>query len=172
MRPCAKGCSRGARSSWRPGLDDKVLADWNGLMIAALVRAALMLDRPDWLDLARRAYRFVAETMSSDAGSATPGAPALWSSRASLWTTPPRSARRSRFTNPGRPRLSTTRTLARRAPARLRGSRHRGARHDGQTTRTGSSCARGARPRRSSPQRQRRVRGRHGAPRAAHGKRG
>jgi uncharacterized protein YyaL (SSP411 family) len=50
----------------RPGLDDKVLADWNGLMIAALVRAALMLDRPDWIDLARRAYRFVAETMSRD----------------------------------------------------------------------------------------------------------
>jgi uncharacterized protein len=50
----------------RPGLDDKVLADWNGLMIAALVRAALMLERPDWIDLARRAYRFVRETMSRD----------------------------------------------------------------------------------------------------------
>src|SRR5262249_52754026 len=28
----------------RPGLDDKVLADWNGLMIAALVNSALVLD--------------------------------------------------------------------------------------------------------------------------------
>jgi uncharacterized protein len=48
----------------RPGLDDKVLADWNGLIISALVRAALMLDRPEWTDLAERAFRFVVETMS------------------------------------------------------------------------------------------------------------
>jgi len=48
----------------RPGLDDKVLADWNGLMIAALVRASPLLDRPDWIDVAARAYRFVRETMT------------------------------------------------------------------------------------------------------------
>jgi uncharacterized protein YyaL (SSP411 family) len=50
----------------RPGLDDKVLADWNGLMISALVRAAPLLDRPDWIDRARQAYRFVSESMSRD----------------------------------------------------------------------------------------------------------
>ncbi len=47
----------------RPGRDDKVLADWNGLMIAALVRAGLALDEPDWLDLAADAYRFITESM-------------------------------------------------------------------------------------------------------------
>ena len=48
----------------RPGLDDKILADWNGLMIAALVRASPLLDRPDWIALAQRAYGFVATSMS------------------------------------------------------------------------------------------------------------
>jgi uncharacterized protein YyaL (SSP411 family) len=48
----------------RPGLDDKVLADWNGLMIAALADASLMLDEPSWLDIAVRAYEFVARAMT------------------------------------------------------------------------------------------------------------
>jgi uncharacterized protein YyaL (SSP411 family) len=48
----------------RPGLDDKVLADWNGLMIAALVNSAVILDEPDWLAMARRAFDFIARTMT------------------------------------------------------------------------------------------------------------
>jgi uncharacterized protein YyaL (SSP411 family) len=48
----------------RPGLDDKVLADWNGLMIAALVHGATAFDCPDWLDPARAAFDFVARSMS------------------------------------------------------------------------------------------------------------
>jgi uncharacterized protein YyaL (SSP411 family) len=48
----------------RPGLDDKVLADWNGLMIAALVNAGLMLDEPTWIDMAKRAFAFIAATMT------------------------------------------------------------------------------------------------------------
>jgi len=48
----------------RPGLDDKVLADWNGLMIAALVNAGLVFDEPSWLVLASRAFDFVASAMT------------------------------------------------------------------------------------------------------------
>jgi hypothetical protein len=48
----------------RPGLDDKVLADWNGLMIAGLVNAGLMLGEPGWIDMARRAFDFIAREMT------------------------------------------------------------------------------------------------------------
>ncbi len=47
----------------QPGRDDKVLTDWNGLTIAALADAARLLDRPDWLEAARGAFRFVCESM-------------------------------------------------------------------------------------------------------------
>ncbi|WP_243369053.1 thioredoxin domain-containing protein [Microvirga solisilvae] len=50
----------------RPGLDDKVLADWNGMMMSALVRAAPLLDHPEWIALAARAYRFISASMSRD----------------------------------------------------------------------------------------------------------
>ena len=48
----------------RPGLDDKVLADWNGMMIAALARAAPVFGEPDWIARAARAFRFIATTMT------------------------------------------------------------------------------------------------------------
>ncbi len=50
----------------RPGRDDKVLADWNGLMIAALVNAGIILDEPSWRTLARRAFDFIAGAMVRD----------------------------------------------------------------------------------------------------------
>ena len=39
-----------------PGFDDKILADWNGLTIAALADAALALDRGDWQAAAAQAF--------------------------------------------------------------------------------------------------------------------
>ena len=54
--------ARGGRV--RPGWDDKVLADWNGLMIAALADAAAVFAEPGWLDMARRAFDFVAAEMA------------------------------------------------------------------------------------------------------------
>ncbi len=50
----------------RPGWDDKVLADWNGLMIAALVHAARVFERSEWLAAAATAFRFVTEHMETD----------------------------------------------------------------------------------------------------------
>ena len=46
-----------------PGWDDKVLADWNGMMIAALANASSVFQRDDWLAAAVRAWRFVMDTM-------------------------------------------------------------------------------------------------------------
>jgi uncharacterized protein YyaL (SSP411 family) len=42
-----------------PGFDDKVLADWNGLMIAALADAALVFGRQDWATAAEHAFSAV-----------------------------------------------------------------------------------------------------------------
>ena len=52
----------------RPGLDDKVLADWNGLMITALAEAGLAFDRPDWVALAVGAFGFVRDRMTAADG--------------------------------------------------------------------------------------------------------
>jgi hypothetical protein len=48
----------------RPGRDDKVLADWNGLTIAALARASAVFRRPDWLERADAAFAFVCRNMT------------------------------------------------------------------------------------------------------------
>jgi uncharacterized protein YyaL (SSP411 family) len=50
----------------RPARDDKVLADWNGLMIGALARAGVVFEKPDWIDAARRAFASVCERVVRD----------------------------------------------------------------------------------------------------------
>ncbi|HEY0738164.1 MAG TPA: thioredoxin domain-containing protein [Herpetosiphonaceae bacterium] len=49
-----------------PGLDDKVLANWNGLMLGAMAEAGRVLGRSDYLDSARRNAEFVLSTMRRD----------------------------------------------------------------------------------------------------------
>jgi uncharacterized protein YyaL (SSP411 family) len=49
-----------------PALDDKILADWNGLVIAGLAEAGAVFGRDDWIGLAEGAYRFVMSTMRRD----------------------------------------------------------------------------------------------------------
>ncbi len=52
----------------RPGRDDKVLADWNGLAVAALARAASVFARPDWLARAESAFDFVLAELGAPDG--------------------------------------------------------------------------------------------------------
>lgn len=49
----------------RPGWDDKILADWNGLMIASLSRAAVIFEQPEWLGMAEAAFTCVATKLSA-----------------------------------------------------------------------------------------------------------
>jgi len=47
----------------RPLLDDKVLTDWNGLMIAAFARAGFVLDNQTYLNAAEKAMQFILKHM-------------------------------------------------------------------------------------------------------------
>ncbi len=47
----------------RPLRDDKVLADWNGLAIAALGNAGAVFNRKDWLNAAISAFNYIEQTL-------------------------------------------------------------------------------------------------------------
>jgi len=48
----------------RPGFDDKVLADWNGLMITALAKAGVVFEKHEWIAASIRAYDFIRTRMN------------------------------------------------------------------------------------------------------------
>ena len=52
----------------RPERDDKVLTDWNGLMIAALARAARILDQAEYGEAASKAAQFILQNLRSGDG--------------------------------------------------------------------------------------------------------
>jgi len=60
---------RAARSGRiRPHRDDKILTDWNGMMIAALARASVILDNRSYLEAAEGAARFILHTLQDGRG--------------------------------------------------------------------------------------------------------
>ena len=65
---CRELLLRARAARVRPGWDDKVLADWNGLMIAAMANAGTVFERPDWLDTARAAFDFIRGHMTTADG--------------------------------------------------------------------------------------------------------
>ena len=75
----------------KPGRDDKVLADWNGLTIAALARASAVFGEPMWLERARDAFGFIMAKLRGSDGrllhawrEGHPGARALLDDYASM----------------------------------------------------------------------------------------
>jgi len=50
----------------RPGLDDKILTDWNSLMISALAKSSVVFRNKDYLSLALKSFYFIKENMLKD----------------------------------------------------------------------------------------------------------
>ncbi len=48
--------------------DDKALTSWNSLAIAALARAAWVLEQPEYLNIAQVGHRFISENLKDEAG--------------------------------------------------------------------------------------------------------
>ncbi len=52
----------------RPLLDDKVLTEWNAMMTASLVEAAVLFNRSDWLDVAIKNGEFLLRELRNETG--------------------------------------------------------------------------------------------------------
>ena len=68
IEPLRKKLFEQRKTRVHPQKDDKILTDWNGLMISALARAGQALDRPAYTEAAARAADFVEEKLTTNKG--------------------------------------------------------------------------------------------------------
>ena len=54
-----------------PGLDDKILTEWNGMMLATLAEGAALLQRPDWLAAAVKNGEFLINQLCTESETTT-----------------------------------------------------------------------------------------------------
>ncbi len=68
LKPVLKKLFMEREKRIHPHKDDKILADWNGLMIAALARGAQAFDEPIYAEAAQKAAQFILEKMRREDG--------------------------------------------------------------------------------------------------------
>ena len=51
-----------------PSKDDKILTDWNGLMISALAKAGTVFENDSYIDMAKKAYEFIEKELTDESG--------------------------------------------------------------------------------------------------------
>ena len=62
LKSCRDKLFKARENRIRPGLDDKVLTDWNGMMITTLAKAGEYFDQTDWIDRAESAFFAITST--------------------------------------------------------------------------------------------------------------
>ena len=113
----AAGCSRPAQRP-RPGLDDKVLTEWNGLMLVDAGRGRRAARRADWIDAAVADRRFLLRELRDPTGGGSGRGTPTASRRPATPRWPPTTPRWS-TRSPGSPRRPARRRWI--AEARGRG---------------------------------------------------
>jgi len=68
LEPARKQLFEAREKRIRPHKDDKILTDWNGLMIAAFAKAGYILDEPKYIRAAKKAMNFILNQMKKPNG--------------------------------------------------------------------------------------------------------
>jgi uncharacterized protein YyaL (SSP411 family) len=68
MEPLLEALREARRKREFPLVDDKVLADWNGMMISAMARAGKVLDEPRYVEASKKAAAFVLDNLKGPDG--------------------------------------------------------------------------------------------------------